>query len=89
VRNAFPDRADSDESFLHMTNGVYGASGSPIFRCMPAFDGFVRLSNDKDKLKFADRLRVSPTDMAWGIGRQQFYAGLAHYVKEHPCEALR
>ncbi|MFZ5783655.1 MAG: hypothetical protein ACOY4R_25945 [Pseudomonadota bacterium] len=106
LRSIFPDRADGDESFLHMTNGVYGTSGSPIFRCTPAFDGnkfqgievgaparligvFIRLSNDKDKLKFADRLRVPPDNMAWGVGGQQFYSGLADYVKEHPCEALR
>lgn len=31
----FPTKARSDEFFLHMANGVYGASGSPIFRCVP------------------------------------------------------
>jgi hypothetical protein len=50
---------------------------------------FIRLNNDKDGLKFADRLRVEPRDMAWGIGSQQFYPYLVDYVKEHPCEALR
>jgi hypothetical protein len=50
---------------------------------------FIRLNNDKDGLKLADRLRVEPKDMAWGIGGRQFYPSLADYVKEHPCEGLR
>ena len=50
---------------------------------------FIRLSNDKDGLKFADRLRVDPKDMAWGIGGKQFYPYLLDYAKQHPCEALR
>jgi len=106
LRRWFPTKADTDEYFLHMANGAYGASGSPIFRCLPIFNAgkllgvdvsapsrvvgvFVRLSNDKDGLKFADRLRVEPKDMAWGIGGRQFYPQLLEYVKEHPCEALR
>lgn len=106
LRGVHPERADGNESFLHMTNGAYGASGSPIFRCVPIFNGgkllgvdvsaptrllgvLVRLNNDKDNLKFTDRLRVEPKDMAWGVGSQQFYPALLDYVKEHPCEALR
>jgi hypothetical protein len=106
LRRWFPDKAMTDEFFVHMTNGAYGASGSPIFRCVPIFnDGkllgidvtapvrlvgvYIRLNNDKDGLKFADRLRVEPKDMAWGIGSQQFYPYLLDYVKQHPCEALR
>ena len=50
---------------------------------------FIRLSNEKDGLKFADRLRVEPRDMAWGIGGRQFYPYLLDYVKQNPCEALR
>ena len=38
MRRVFPAKARSDEFFLHMTNGVYGASGSPIFRCVPNFN---------------------------------------------------
>ena len=106
LRRWFPTKVTTDEFFVHMTNGAYGASGSPIFRCVPIFnDGkllgidvaaptrvvgvFIRLNNEKDGLKFADRLRVGPRDMAWGIGGQQFYPYLVDYVKEHPCEALR
>jgi hypothetical protein len=37
LRRLFPAKAPSDEFLLHMTNGVYGASGSPIFRCVPNF----------------------------------------------------
>lgn len=104
-RNA-PGKVSSDELFLHMANGAYGASGSPIYRCEPRFeDGklvdvqvsaparlvgvFVRLTNDKDNLKFPDRLRVAPDDMALGIGGQEFYPQLADYVREHPCEDLQ
>jgi hypothetical protein len=106
LRRWFPDKIGTDEFFAHMTNGAYGASGSPIFRCVPIFkDGkllgidvaapsrvvgvYVRLNNEKDALKFADRLRVEPRDMAWGIGGRQFYPYLLEYVKQHPCEALR
>jgi trypsin len=106
LRRWFPDKVRTDEYFLHMANGVYGASGSPIFRCVPTFSAgklvgvdvtpparivgvFIRLKRDKDGLKFADRLRVEPKDMAWGIGGRQFYPSLADYVKEHPCESLR
>ena len=106
LRLTAPDRMASEELFLHMANGVYGASGSPIYRCQPHFkDGtlvdvqvsaparlvgiFVRLTNDKDALKFPDRLRVDPDDMALGIGGQEFYPELAEYVREHPCEDLR
>jgi hypothetical protein len=106
LRRWFPTTVGSDEFFVHMTNGAYGASGSPIFRCVPIFkEGkllgidvgaptrvigvYVRLNNDKDGLKFTDRLRVEPRDMAWGIGSQQFYPYLVDYVKDHPCEALR
>jgi hypothetical protein len=32
LRRALPAKARSDEFFLHMTNGVYGSSGSPILR---------------------------------------------------------
>ena len=39
--------------------------------------------------RFADRLRVEPKDMAWGIGGKQFYPYLLDYVKQNPCEALR
>ena len=38
LRRCFLPRSRSDEYFLHMTNGVYGASGSPIFRCVPNFN---------------------------------------------------
>jgi hypothetical protein len=106
LRRWFPTKAGTDEFFLHMTNGAYGASGSPIFRCLPIFNAgkllgvdvsapsrivgvFIRLTNEKDGLRFADRLRVDPKDMAWGIGGRQFYPYLVDYVKEHPCEALR
>ncbi len=106
LRRWFPDKVKTDEYFLHMTNGAYGASGSPIFRCAPTFTAgklagvdvtpparivgvFIRLTNEKDGMKFADRLRVEPKDMAWGIGGRQFYPSLADYVKEHPCEAMR
>lgn len=106
LRRWFPTKVKTDEFFAHMANGAYGASGSPIFRCVPIFnDGkllgidvaaptrvvgvFIRLNNEKDGLKFADRLRVPPRDMAWGIGSQQFYPYLVDYVKQHPCEALR
>ncbi|CAN5828171.1 hypothetical protein BH11PSE3_BH11PSE3_18390 [soil metagenome] len=106
LRRWFPKRARTDEYFLHMGNGAYGASGSPIFRCLPIFnDGkllgvdvsaptrlvgvFIRLNNERDGLKFADRLRVEPKDMAWGIGSQQFHPYLLDYVKDRPCEALR
>jgi len=106
LRRWFPTKAKTDEYFLHMGNGAYGASGSPIFRCLPIFNAgkllgvdvaapsrvvgvFIRLNNEKDGLKYADRLRVEPKDMAWGIGGRQFYPYLVDYVKEHPCEALR
>jgi hypothetical protein len=106
MRRVLPAKARSDEFFLHMTNGVYGASGSPIFRCLPTFNAgkllgvemgaptrivgaFIRLNNEKDQLKFADRLRVDPKDMAWGIGGKQFYPYLLDYAKQHPCEAVR
>lgn len=106
LRRWFPAKAKSDEFFLHMANGAYGASGSPIFRCVPIFNAgkllgvdvsaptrivgvFIRLNNEKDGLKFADRLRVEPKDMAWGIGGQQFHPYLLDYVKDFPCEALR
>ena len=106
LRRWFPDKARTDELFVHMTNGAYGATGSPIFRCVPIFNEgkllgidvgaparvigvYVRLNNEKDGLKFADRLRVEPKDMAWGVGSQQFYPSLLDYVKQHPCEALR
>jgi hypothetical protein len=106
LRRSFPTKVSSDEYFLHMTNGVYGASGSPIFRCQPNFNAgklmsvdvtaparivgvYIRLNNDKDGLKFADRLRVDPRDMAWGVGGRQLYPALADYVRQHPCEALR
>lgn len=106
LRRWFPTKARGDEYFLHMGNGAYGTSGSPIFRCLPVFNAgkllgvdiaapsrivgvFIRLNNDKDGLKFADRLRVDPKDMAWGIGGRQFYPYLADYVKQHPCDALR
>jgi hypothetical protein len=106
LRRLFPAKAPSDEFLLHMTNGVYGASGSPIFRCLPNFNAgkllgidvsaparivgvFIRLNNEKDGLKFADRLRVDPKDMAWGIGGRQFYPYLLDYAKQHPCEAVR
>lgn len=106
MRRALPAKASSEEFFLHMANGVYGTSGSPIFRCLPNFNGgkflgvevsaparivgvFIRLNNEKDGLKFADRLRVEPKDMAWGIGGRQFYPYLLDYVKQNPCEALR
>lgn len=106
LRRWFPAKVRTDEFFVHMANGAYGASGSPIFRCVPIFhDGkllgidvaaptrvvgvFIRLNNEKDGLKFADRLRVEPRDMAWGIGGRQFYPYLLDYVKDHPCEALR
>lgn len=105
-RRLFPAKATSDEFFLHMANGVYGTSGSPIFRCLPTFNAgkllgvevsaparivgvFIRLNNEKDGLKFTDRLRADPKDMAWGIGGRQFYPYLLNYVKQHPCEALR
>jgi hypothetical protein len=101
-----PAKARSDEFFLHMANGVYGSSGSPIFRCLPAFNAgkllgvevsaptrivgvLTRLNNEKDGLKFADRLRVDPKDTAWGIGGKQFYPFLLDYAKQHPCEAVR
>jgi hypothetical protein len=32
LRRALPAKARSDEFFLHMANGVYGSSGSPILR---------------------------------------------------------
>ena len=35
LRQVLKDKVKSDEYFLHMTNGVLGASGSPIFRCVP------------------------------------------------------
>jgi hypothetical protein len=106
LRRWFPDKVKTDEYFLHMGNGAYGASGSPIFRCLPIFNAgkllgvdvaaptrivgvFMRLNNEKDGLKFADRLRVDPKDMAWGIGGRQFYPYLVDYVKEHPCERLQ
>jgi hypothetical protein len=106
LRRWFPTKAKTDEYFLHMGNGAYGASGSPIFRCLPIFNAgkllgvdvaapsrvvgvFIRLNNEKDGLKYPDRLRVEPKDMAWGIGGRQFYPYLVDYVKEHPCEALR
>lgn len=106
MRRQLPTKAHSEEFFLHMANGVYGASGSPIFRCQPSFNAgkllgvevsaparlvgvFIRLSNEKDNLKFVDRLRVEPKDMAWGIGGRQFYPYLLDYVKQYPCEALR
>ncbi|MBI2736016.1 MAG: hypothetical protein HYX38_05620 [Rhodospirillales bacterium] len=106
MRRQFPATATSDEFFLHMANGVYGTSGSPIFRCLPSFNAgkllgvevgaparivgvFIRLNNEKDGLKFADRLRVDPKDMAWGIGGRQLYPYLLGYVKQHPCETLR
>ena len=38
LRRVFPAKARSEEFLLHMTNGVYGASGSPIFRCVPNFN---------------------------------------------------
>jgi hypothetical protein len=47
------------------------------------------LNNEKDGLKVADRLRVDPKDMAWGIGGRQFYPYLLYYAKQHPCEAVR
>ena len=50
---------------------------------------FIRSNNEKDGLKFADRLRVEPKDMAWGIGGKQFYPYLLDYVKQYPCEAVR
>ena len=106
LRRLFPAKASGEEFLLHMANGVYGASGSPIFRCVPNFNAgkllgidvsaparivgvFIRLNNEKDGLKFADRLRVEPKDMAWGIGGKQFYPDLLDYVKQHPCEAVR
>ena len=106
LRRWFPGAVDSDEYFLHMTNTAYGASGSPIFRCLPVFNNgkllgvdvrapsrligvFVRMGPDRDKLKFPDRLRVEPKEMAWGIGGRQFYPDLADYVKDHPCEAVK
>lgn len=106
MRRQLPAKAPGDEFFLHMANGVYGTSGSPIFRCTPNFNAgrllgvevsaparlvgvFIRLGNEKDKLKFADRLRVEPRDMAWGIGGRQFHPYLLDYVKQYPCEALR
>jgi hypothetical protein len=106
LRRWFPTKAATDEYFLHMGNGAYGASGSPIFRCLPIFNAgkllgvdvtaptrlvgvFIRLNNERDGLKFADRLRVEPKDMAWGIGGRQFYPQLVDYVKANPCEALR
>lgn len=103
VRDLDRNRVRSDEYFLHMTNGAYGASGSPIFRCTPRFDEdgtfrkveisaparliglYVRVDNEKDGLKYADRLRVAPQNMALGIGSQQFFAPLSDYVKENPC----
>jgi len=106
LRRWFPNKVKGDEYFLHLGNGVYGASGSPIFRCLPIFNAgkllgvdvtaptrivgvFIRLTNDKDGLKYPDRLRVEPKDMAWGIGGQQFYPYLLDYVKQYPCEGLR
>ena len=35
ARQVLKDKVGSDEYFLHMTNSAFGASGSPIFRCMP------------------------------------------------------
>lgn len=106
LRRWFPTKVTTDEFFLHMGNGAYGASGSPIFRCLPIFNAgkllgvdisapsrivgvFIRLNNEKDGLKYADRLRVEPKDMAWGIGGRQLYPDLLDYVTEHPCEKLR
>ncbi len=106
MRRFFPTKVAGDEFFLHMTNGVYGTSGSPIFRCQPSFNAgkllgvevtaptrivgvFVRLNNEKDKLKFPDRLRVDPKDMAWGVGGRQFYPYLSDYVRQNPCDASR
>jgi hypothetical protein len=102
LRQVLKDKVRSDEYFLHMINGAFGTSGSPIFRCTPRIvDGkvegvdvtpparlvgiHVRLNNDNDDEKFADRLRVDPRHMAIGIGSQQFYSELLDYVKENPC----
>lgn len=35
ARQVLKDKVKSDEYFLHMTNGVLGSSGSPIYRCTP------------------------------------------------------
>lgn len=102
LRRAMKSTVRTDEYFVHMTNGAFGASGSPIFRCVPTiiegkFLGveisaparliglYVRINNDKDAIKFGDRLRVEPRHMAVGVGSQQFYPALADYVKDNPC----
>lgn len=103
ARQVLKDKVKSDEYFLHMTNGVLGSSGSPIYRCTPTIiDGkfisvevsaparlvgvFIRVGNDKDSETFSDRLRVEPRHMALGIGGRQFFAELAEYVKDNPCQ---
>jgi len=103
ARQVLNDKVKSDEYFLHMTNGVLGSSGSPIYRCTPTIiDGkfvgvevsaparlvgvFIRVGNDLDSYAFPDRLRVEPRHMAMGIGGRQFFAELADYVKDNPCQ---
>ena len=49
----------------------------------------IRVSNDKDSYKFADRLRVEPRHMALGIGSRQFHSALVEYVNANPCEGSR
>lgn len=62
-----------------MTNGVHGASGNPIFHCLPNVSAGKLLGIEA----------TAPTRIVRGIGGRQFYPHLVEHVKQHPREASR